>query len=309
MEHTRYVSGDQSRAICFCAVQWIDHPSRSGLARLGAEIKRGDHPVMQSNRSAWSCKSIKDEVIRTKFTTLPETISQWVSKHCPLAGAEILDFGCGEGITALGLALQYGPSRVVGIDIMPDPERCLPIATRELGLSELPENLELHRVKPGCLHNESDRFDVIYSWSVFEHVDMRIIDDVIGLLYKSLKPDGVVFIQIAPLYYSAEGSHLYDFIQEPWGHLIHQSNVYNEKLAAAEKVDNEDLRKALISTFMTLNRITVPELERRFENGNFEIIRKYTTRDQFTPPKSITEIYNRDVLTTNQVVLLLKKRS
>lgn len=264
---------------------------------------------MQSNQPAWSSDSIKDEVLRTKFISLPATIADWVSGYSSLADAEILDFGCGEGITALGLALQYDPARVVGVDIMPDPERCLPIAKTELGLSSLPGNLELHRVQPGHLHNTSDRFDVIYSWSVFEHVDMRVIDDVIGLLYKSLKPNGVIFIQIAPLYYSSEGSHLYDFIKEPWGHLLHQSNVYYDKLATTETVDNEELRKSLMSTYTTLNRITVPELERRFENNNFEIIRKYTTRDPLDPPNLLTEIYNRDVLTTNQVVLLLKKRA
>lgn len=281
---------------------------------------------MRSNKPVWSCDTINDAVIRTKFITLPETIAQWVGDYSksvalpatiakwigdysPLKDMEILDFGCGEGITALGLALQYAPSRVVGVDIMPDPERCLPVARSELGLSSLPENLELHRVKPGFLHNENDKFDLIYSWSVFEHVDMRVIDDVIGLLYKSLKPDGVIFIQIAPLYYSSEGSHLYDFIKEPWGHLLHQSNVYYDKLVAAERVDNEELRKSLMSTYTTLNRITVPELERRFENNNFEIIRKYTTRDQLDPPDSLTEIYNYDVLTTNQVVLLLRKKA
>ena len=262
---------------------------------------------MQSIKPAWSCDSIKDEVLRTKFITLPATIAEWVGDYAPLADAEILDFGCGEGITALGLALQYAPARVVGVDIMPDPERCLPVAKKELGLSSLPDNLELHRVKPGFLHNANDSFDVIYSWSVFEHVDMRVIDDVIELLYNSLKPEGVVFIQIAPLYYSSEGSHLYDFIREPWGHLLHQANIYSSKLMTA--VDNEDLRNSLMSTYTTLNRITAPELERRFKNKHFEIIRKYTTRDELDPPDSLTEIYNRDVLTTNQVVLLLRKKA
>ena len=251
---------------------------------------------------------IKDEVIRTKLITLPQIISEWVEKYSSLAGAEILDFGCGEGITALGLALQYGPSRVVGVDIMTDPERCLPIAKAELGLTSLPVNLELHRVKPGHLHNNKDIFDIIYSWSVFEHVDSRVIDDVIELLYKSLKPGGIAFIQIAPLYYSAEGSHLYEYIKEPWGHLINQLNVYYDKLIAANKADNDDLRKSLWSTFTTLNRITASEVEKRFGNKNFELIRKYITRDQLDPPDFLTEIYNHNVLTTNQIVLLFRKK-
>jgi 2-polyprenyl-3-methyl-5-hydroxy-6-metoxy-1,4-benzoquinol methylase len=280
--------------------------SRKIMRRVHGIRRRGKQ-IMQSNRPAWSSDSIKDEVLRTKFINLPEIIAEWVGDYTPLADAEILDFGCGEGITALGLALQYGPARVVGVDIMPDPERCLPVARAELGLSSLPDNLELHRVKPGYLHNTNDKFDVIYSWSVFEHVDMRVIDDVIELLYNSLKPEGVVFIQIAPLYYSSEGSHLYDFIREPWGHLLHQANIYSSKLMTA--VDNEDLRNSLMSTYTTLNRITAPELERRFKNKHFEIIRKYTTRDELDPPDSLTEIYNRDVLTTNQVVLLLRKKA
>lgn len=264
---------------------------------------------MFTKKSTWSAASIKDETLRTKFVTLPETISQWVGEHASLCDAEILDFGCGEGITALGVALQYRPSRVVGVDIMPDPERCLPIAQTEFGLSSLPDNLELHRVKPGQLHSGNDYFDIIYSWSVFEHVDPRVIDDVIQLLYRSLKPGGVVFIQIAPLYYSAKGSHLYEYIREPWGHLIHPSNVYYDKLFASDNIDNEDLRKALLSTYNTLNRITASELERRFESKNFQVIRKYTTRDEFEPPDSLTEIYSYNVLTTNQVVLLLRKNA
>ena len=250
---------------------------------------------------------MKDEKLRTKFIILPEFIAEWAERHCTLTGAKILDFGCGEGITALGVALQFQPLRVVGVDVMPDPERCLPIAKAGLGLSSLPDNLELHQVKPGELHNTSDNFDLIYSWSAFEHVDLRILDDVIDLLHRRLNPDGIVLIQIAPLYYSAEGSHLYGFIREPWGHLLHPLHVYYDKLLASEKVDSDQLARSLWSTFKTLNRITLPELERRFEKRNFEILRKHITRDQIDPPDSLTEIYNRDVLTIKQVVLLLKK--
>jgi 2-polyprenyl-3-methyl-5-hydroxy-6-metoxy-1,4-benzoquinol methylase len=282
--------------------------SRKIMRRVFGTGQRGKQ-IMQSNEPDWSPDLIKDEVLRTKFITLPEIIADWVDQHTTLADAEILDFGCGEGITALGLALQYAPARVVGIDIMPDPERCLPVAKTGLGLTSLPDNLELHQVEPGHLHNSNDRFDIIYSWSVFEHVDMRVIDDVIELLYNSLKPNGVVFIQIAPLYYSSEGSHLYDFVREPWGHLLHQSNIYSGKLMGAKNIGNEDVKKSLMSTYTTLNRITAPELERRFTNKNFKVIRKYTTRDEIDPPEMLTEIYNRDVLTTNQIVLLLEKNA
>jgi len=54
---------------------------------------------MYGDESSWSLDFIKDETVRTKFITLPATIAQWVEKRCSVRGAEILDFGCGEGIT------------------------------------------------------------------------------------------------------------------------------------------------------------------------------------------------------------------
>jgi len=46
---------------------------------------------------------------------------------------------------------------------------------------------------------------------------------------------------------------------------------------------------------------------RLFEEGGFEVVRNYTTRDEAEPSASLTEIYSYDILTTNQIVLLLKK--
>jgi hypothetical protein len=82
------------------------------------------------------------------------------------------------------------------------------VARAHTGLAELPANIELHRVTPGFLHDLGDRFDLVYSWSVFEHVDERLIAEVLRLIKSSLKPDGLLFVQIAPLFYSAEGCTL-----------------------------------------------------------------------------------------------------
>src|SRR5207248_9362017 len=120
---------------------------------------------------SWSLDRITDETYREKFTTVPRIIEDWMAEHGGLEGKDILEFGCGEGTTALAIALQHHRARVVGIYIMPDPERCLPLAKDQLGLDELPSNFSLHRVSAGKMHNSSDRLDLIYAWSVFEHVD------------------------------------------------------------------------------------------------------------------------------------------
>jgi SAM-dependent methyltransferase len=252
----------------------------------------------------WSTESIADESFRARFVTVPSIIESWTSDYQDLADSTVMDFGCGEGITALGLALRNRAPRVVGIDIMPDPERCLPVASRQIGLDALPPNLTLHRVTPGSLHNAGDTFDLIYSWSVFEHVDERLLDGALQLIHAALKKNGLFLLQIAPLYYSAEGSHLVHKTAEPWGHLLSQHNAFHDRLCAAEP--DADQRLSLWSTYRTLNRITAPELLDRMKGNGFEILRTYTTRDALDPPARLKAIFNVDVLTTNQVAVLAR---
>jgi len=161
---------------------------------------------------------MQDPEFKCRFVDVPAIITDWCG-HSRIKDADILDFGCGEGIAALGLAMEFGPRRVVGIDIMPDVDRCLDVAKLHLHIGELPSSLELHRVQPGLLHNEVDRFDVVYSWSVFEHVDQMLVDHSLSLIRSALKPGGLFLVQIAPLYYSAEGSHLSHVLAENWIHL------------------------------------------------------------------------------------------
>jgi cyclopropane fatty-acyl-phospholipid synthase-like methyltransferase len=250
----------------------------------------------------WSAEAIADATYRSKFCVLPSVIRDWFGD---LAGGDILDFGCGEATTALGLALQHGPRRVVGVDIMPDVERCAPDAARQLGLARLPANLELYQVKPGLLHNATDRFDLIYSWSVFEHVDERVLPAILSRLRSALKPAGRLFIQIAPLFYSADGSHLMYKIPEPWGHLTNQYSIYLEKLQAACS-DRQEF-EALKSMYETLNRITAAQLVDEVRAAGFEILRDYRTdRDDGIPAK-IEKVFDKSLLLNEQIVILAQK--
>jgi hypothetical protein len=90
---------------------------------------------MQSNNPAWSSDTIMDLLIARNLSPFRQPLLNGLSIIRPLTDAEILGFGCDEGITALGLDPHYAPSRVVGVDIMHDPESFLPIASNGLGLS------------------------------------------------------------------------------------------------------------------------------------------------------------------------------
>ncbi|HUJ11305.1 MAG TPA: class I SAM-dependent methyltransferase [Verrucomicrobiae bacterium] len=229
-----------------------------------------------------------------------------MAEHGGLAGKDILDFGCGEATAALGIALQYEPRRVVGVEIQQvELDRCLPHARDQLRLESLPENFSLHCVEPGMLPNRDDQFDLIYSWSVFEHIDQSLFPRMLDSLRSLLKPEGFLFIQVAPLYYSAEGSHMMPWVPEPWGHLLNQHDIYYSKLASAVR-DPEQLR-LLWSTYRTLNRITAPGLVTLVRQAGLEIVRDYRTKDEYVIPSELAEIFQPEILSTNQIVLLLRK--
>ncbi len=242
------------------------------------------------------------QAYEAKFKTLPDIISSWVAPYGGVAGKDMLDFGCGEATTAIGFARNYPARRVVGIDIMPDVHLCAPLAREMLGLDELPGNLSLHQIQPGLLHDPTETFDIIYSWSVFEHIEQRILPSVLAQLRLALRPGGLLFIQIAPLFYSSEGAHLNHLVPEPWGHLINQHSLYREKLRAA--CPDDASFNSHWATYTTLNRITAPALLKAVRAAGFNVLRDYTTREDLDIPTQLEGIFERDVLLTNQVVLL-----
>jgi 2-polyprenyl-3-methyl-5-hydroxy-6-metoxy-1,4-benzoquinol methylase len=249
--------------------------------------------------------SFRDELgFKSRYEMVPGVVARSIKPHRPLAGAEIMDFGCGAGEAALGMALNFGAARVVGVDIGPDPARCLAVARQHLGLHALPPNLSLYRVAPGFLHDPKDRFDVVYSWSVFEHIDQRLLGHVLDMIRTSLKPGGLFFVQIAPLFYSAEGSHLAHKLDEPWVHLSTQHDVLEQLLRQA--VPDRAEFDGLWGTYTTLNRISGPELIRRLREHGFEILEKQLFEDKRTPPRELLEVFKEDVLETYQIVLLAR---
>lgn len=248
---------------------------------------------------------MQDPYFKVRFVDVPAILVDWFAPHCSIDGASILDFGCGEGVTALGLALGFSPRRVVGVDIMPDPERCLAVAKKNLNLESLPANLELHRVQPGRLHSDSERFDLAYSWSVFEHVDQALLERSLSLVHSALRPGALFLVQIAPLYYSAEGSHLSHVVPEPWAHLLMQENRLEDRVRRSTADLSE--AQAWWSTYRTLNKITHQSLLARIGSAGFEVLRTFTTKQEMAPPPQLLDVFQPDALLTNQVVVLARR--
>ena len=246
-----------------------------------------------------------DAEFEVRYVKLVDIIKSWTDVYLDLSGADILDFGCGEAITALGFARRVNAKSVSAVDIMPDVLRCCDRSVQNLGVSP-PANLLTKQITPAEDFLPGKMFDLIYSWSVFEHIDQTIFDEVIAQLQSRLKPGGLLFTQIAPLFYSADGSHLSHRVPQPWAHLTMQDDLYYKRLG--EACTSMEERDALWACFSTLNKLTAPELVRRLDRTGMTLLRQYTSEieNQEPPPAALLEVFTREVLMTNQVVLLYR---
>lgn len=247
---------------------------------------------------------MNDATYRAKFIDVPNIIADWLGDHGGLAGRDVLDFGCGEATMALGIALKHGARRVVGVETHEEIDNAMPNAKAHLGLNRLPDNLELVRLNADSPLDTIGTFDVIYSWSVFEHVSQELIVDCFTKMKRVLRPQGVMFLQTTPLFYSAEGSHMKPYVPAPWAHLSMQQNLFYAALR--ERTDNRDQADQLQWVYETLNRVTAPQLLRAAKRAGFEIVREYRTYDEIPIPDELKEIYTVEALTTNQLVFLAK---
>lgn len=202
--------------------------------------------------------------------------STWFWDHYEWAAGQVLDFldgsgfspahgdvadvGCGDGILTLGLARRLRPRRLVGFDVNPVDLDHLRRRAREEGVSpDLPDELEFRVSEPASLPAESASFDFVSSWSAFEH-----IADPVGVLReirRVLRPQGALYLQLWPFYFSERGSHLWEWFPEPFHHLgTHESDIV-EDLRASE-LKSREWTEMMAREFRHLNQITLDELQR-----------------------------------------------
>ncbi|MDP3405470.1 MAG: class I SAM-dependent methyltransferase [Brevundimonas sp.] len=248
---------------------------------------------------------ILDPDLRAKLYALPQIMADWLAPFGGFEGQRVLDFGCGFGETAAGIALGHGAAEVRGVDIQPKPEGCAGILREHLGLEALPVNLNVYQIEPGAPVGRGD-LDIVVSWSTVEHVARGLLDGVLGSLHVALRPGGLAFIQISPLYFSPEGSHLWALGYRGWEHLSRQTSEVLEAIEGAPWLDAK--RKARMTRmFLTLNRLTAEELVDRVGKAGFSVLREQRDRTDLVPPHALTQAYALEALMTQQVVLLLRR--
>ena len=260
---------------------------------------------------------INEKTFHAKFYTVVDQFKQWMPKNFDFSNSNILDFGCEYGVMTLAIALRLKPKKVIGIDINSYHKQLLEIIKDNINIEALPKNLEFYEVNAVDTYSYQCKFDVIFSWSTFEHINQPNLHEVVNNLYDCLSPNGFIFVQISPLYYSAFGSHLDTLINVPWAHLSMQNNLLHHQVMNSPKNDfyrDEDdnnyqkIKNSIWGCYETLNKITADDLIELFENNGFYTIKQIRTYCSQKPSKSLLRVFNKEILETEQVVALFKKQ-
>jgi SAM-dependent methyltransferase len=232
------------------------------------------------------------------MSTAAQDPVRWFAEHFDQAAGEILDFlggdsislegrrvadvGCGDGIIDLGVMLKGQPEELVGYDLMDVDTDALLRAARAAGVADaLPPGLRFERSEPVSIPAPAEHFDVVYTWSVFEHVD-----DPVGLLAdirRVIKPEGWLFLQLWPFYDSEHGGHLWPHYEGPFPHHLRRDDQILEEVEGSGATDP---RRTAEDEYQSLNRITLEDLHRALLVNRFRVVKlKLLTDAVHIPPQ------------------------
>lgn len=202
------------------------------------------------------------------------TTISYVCKDHPALHGRVLDVGCGDGITDLGIMLRYQPQELIGIDPFKGYERLGEVlAANQLGSLTIPDNLKFMDADANALPFPDNSFDALISWGSVEHMAGGY-DKAMLEMRRVLKPGGLLFI--APgLYFSNIGHHLTEFSDEPFVHLNKTEDelrelVLNTRPKYMDRAGEFSPPAQFWQWYKELNKITVAGFEAKLRALNFE---------------------------------------
>jgi SAM-dependent methyltransferase len=252
----------------------IASPARAGGFAPSWQLRSGDGATPIESLS-W--KRGAQDWFYKHFDHAARTTASYLLGDSPLLQGRILDVGCGDGITDLGIALRHEPVELVGIDPFRGYER-LPEIMREAHMPSdaVPACLRFLPASANALPFEDDHFDVVISWGSLEHIAggyAKALEEI----RRVLRPDGLLMVHPG-LFYSDIGNHLGEFRfarDEPYVHLKRSREWLREQVLAnePERMDRSGHHATPAEYwqwFTELNPITVPAFERELRDLGFE---------------------------------------
>ena len=261
----------------------------------------------------------RDRWFYTHYCAAPRVVAESLGRVIPVASSSILDFGCGEGLIAMGLATLC--RSVKGMDITPsfwDVDRRIEAVC---GPDHSIPPVEFKLVTPEqALPYPDGGFDGAFAWSVFEHVadTPRALKEI----HRVIRPGGAFFLQINPLYHSAHGSHLWNVVDEPWVHLKVSREELDRRVrdaVLAKDVDScrtdvyqnkeaDAYRDSLYECLDSLNMLTLRDLKRHLVDAGFEIVYEDARQTlPYAPPAELLARFPREDLMVDEIHLVMRR--
>ncbi len=195
--------------------------------------------------------------------------------NSPKLNGRILDVGCGDGITDLGIFLRCQPEVMIGVDPYKGFERLPQIAAQNhLPRSVLDDpRLRFEAHDANQLPYPDSDFDVVLSWGSLEHIAGGY-EQTLSEIRRVLKPGGLFFVHPG-LYYSIDGNHLSEFFDDPFIHLkIPPEELKHQVLTGQPNRRDRSGHHANPAEYWQwyteLNKITTQKIERELRGMGFE---------------------------------------
>lgn len=239
------------------------------------------------------------------FDHAAATVVSYMLADSPKLRGRILDVGCGDGITALGVALRTGCEELVAID----PFRGFDRLPEILRANHLPADAIPARVKylgedANFLPFADDSFDVVISWAAVEHFAGGYLQ-AMREMKRVLRPEGLLFIHPG-LYYCNAGHHLAEYSTEPFFHLRKSREeiraiVFGAKPRYEDRAGETPTPAQHWQWFNELNPITVARFEQELRALEFEPWRVAIRTEGLVEYTPETLAYPMQDLATNEL--------
>lgn len=276
-------------------------------------------PLPPAKDLQWKGDGITDAWFEAHFNYAADVVAEWVGKPLLEAG-HTLDFGCGDGITALGLILRHQARQFTGVDISETHKGLGKLAKTQIGLNRLPRELSFKRIQAGEKFHVAEPCDLVITWSTFEHIELPYMSGVLDNIRRALKPGGMFFLQINPLYFSPYGSHLSRFNLPPWAHLLWSPEQVTEAVMAftgdipADELEENFHKRGplgykhfVLQEYQQLNQLTTRQLVQLLTDNGFELVREGYGQVHLPAPTELLARFSEHDLLTDEVRLLLRK--
>lgn len=190
----------------------------------------------------------------------------------------ILNVGCGGEMIMDFRILQLNARKITGLDIWDINSEFIDKTAEELRGNGFDVDENYKNKLEYILYNGrnfpfyDNSFETIFSWSAFEHIEDTL--QVLEEMHRVLKKGGVAFVQVHPWYHTFYGSHLTDWVSEPFFHMSRPDDWVLQRLeehVVKHPSDRDFVMNGMFNAYKTLNKHSARSFYRDVQKAGFTV--------------------------------------